>query len=359
MSYTQIKARIIDQSVQMINEAPIASGGENVIQIVCTFCPLWEGMTKTAVFHRGDSQVFHILMEGDSVIVPKEVIADKGSFFFGIIGINGDQVRPTVEQQLTVERGAITSATAVPDPTPDIYTQIIQLIQQSSVLPDVTLTKSGKAADAMATGLAIQQAIDGATAMMNGAINALKAYGIGCSSLISAEQIDATTAPGWYRISGEMTINNVTESSWYMFVAGYGDGSENCVQKLYPVTAYRLELVRFMNASVWAEWECTNPPMMVGVEYRTTERWCGKSVYTKLINFGNLPNATQKWVDHGITFTNMLRAEGEAGGTCFPRIGTSSFAYIALYVNTTAVGIHCESNMSGQMASVQLWYTKD
>lgn len=35
--------------------------------------------------------------------------------------------------------------------------------------------------------------------------------------------------------------------------------------------------------------EWLNPPMEVGVEYRTTERWLGKVVYTKLFYYGSLP----------------------------------------------------------------------
>ena len=37
-------------------------------------------------------------------------------------------------------------------------------------------------------------------------------------------------------------------------------------------------------ATVKGEWEYVNPPMLPGVEYRTTERWKGKPVYTKLID---------------------------------------------------------------------------
>ena len=33
----------------------------------------------------------------------------------------------------------------------------------------------------------------------------------------------------------------------------------------------------------WQPFEWDNPPMEVGVEYRTTERWMGKPVYTKLL----------------------------------------------------------------------------
>lgn len=35
--------------------------------------------------------------------------------------------------------------------------------------------------------------------------------------------------------------------------------------------------------------EWVNPPMIPGVEYRTTERYFGRAVYQKLINLGALP----------------------------------------------------------------------
>lgn len=38
--------------------------------------------------------------------------------------------------------------------------------------------------------------------------------------------------------------------------------------------------------------EWVNPPMQLGVEYRTAERINGKPVYIKLVNLGNLPNNT-------------------------------------------------------------------
>ena len=36
---------------------------------------------------------------------------------------------------------------------------------------------------------------------------------------------------------------------------------------------------------VWTPWEWQNPSMEVGVEYRTTERWNGKPIYRKLVNY--------------------------------------------------------------------------
>lgn len=38
--------------------------------------------------------------------------------------------------------------------------------------------------------------------------------------------------------------------------------------------------------STWGEWEWVNPPMVAGVEYRTTERFNGNPVYVKLVSLG-------------------------------------------------------------------------
>lgn len=40
----------------------------------------------------------------------------------------------------------------------------------------------------------------------------------------------------------------------------------------------------------FAEWEWINPPMRLGVEYRTTERYGGRSVYKKLVALGEVPS---------------------------------------------------------------------
>lgn len=40
----------------------------------------------------------------------------------------------------------------------------------------------------------------------------------------------------------------------------------------------------------WGPWEWVNPPMELGVEYRTMERYLGKPVYTQIINCGSMPD---------------------------------------------------------------------
>jgi len=54
----------------------------------------------------------------------------------------------------------------------------------------------------------------------------------------------------------------------------------------------------------WGEWEWVNPRMLLGVEYRTTEMWNGRPVYTELISLGALPNATTKIINTGIQISS-------------------------------------------------------
>ena len=58
------------------------------------------------------------------------------------------------------------------------------------------------------------------------------------------------------------------------------------------------------------EVEWLNPPMAVGVEYRTTKRYKGSPVYAKLISFGELgdPN-TEFRMTHGVTCTEFTTVD--------------------------------------------------
>ena len=125
MSYTQITAHIIDQTVQLTNMPLLASGSEGVLQIRCDFCSLWAGYGKVAVFYRNVGEVYHIPLVDNVATVPHEVLADSGYFFFGIMGV-ADNVRTTEAVRLNVSPGAITTATAeTEEPTPDIYQQLL------------------------------------------------------------------------------------------------------------------------------------------------------------------------------------------------------------------------------------------
>lgn len=183
-------------------------------------------------------------------------------------------------------------------------------------------------------------------------------YGLGKAKSIAWDAIDTAYSPGWYHISGENTINGITANYWYLFVAAYGDGHTNCIQILYPATVTHSELRRKLVAGTWRDWVCENPPMSLGVEYRTPERWQNKPVYTKLIDFGAMPNSSAKEVAHGATATQIVRCRGQiSDGRTIPYGGTHIYN-VDVFANLTNVIIDTNSSYSQYTATVQIWYTK-
>jgi hypothetical protein len=112
-------------------------------------------------------------------------------------------------------------------------------------------------------------------------------------------------------------------------------------------------------SNTWYEWECVNPPMREGVEYRTKERYLGKTVYTKLINFGALPNATKKTVQHGAVSSKVIRCVGQmSDGNSIPFHYTST-NWVEIYAGPQFVVILTGDNKSTMTAYAQIWYIKD
>lgn len=72
--------------------------------------------------------------------------------------------------------------------------------------------------------------------------------------------------------------------------------------------------------TVDGETEWLNPPMEAGVDYRTAERWLGKAVYVRLVEFGALPNAAAASVSLGVTNDRIVSLGGIAvsGDTALP-----------------------------------------
>ena len=181
------------------------------------------------------------------------------------------------------------------------------------------------------------------------------------------EDVDNVTFNGWYLYSSHeeaskrITIDGYTFGYAYMFVERWNE--ESLRQTLYPVSATGYSLVRTRTVSGWTPWEWVNPPMIVDIEYRTTERWQGKPVYTKLINFGTLPNNSQKVVSAKLysTASNMLRVSGtRSDGESLPlwfRDGSVDKT-VTLYSSRDNIVIRTNYDCSTLTAYVQLWYVK-
>lgn len=106
----------------------------------------------------------------------------------------------------------------------------------------------------------------------------------------------------------------------------------------------------------WSPWEWFNPPLVSGVEYRTTERYLSRPVYAKVVNFGVAPNATSKTVAHNIeNFSQSVSVSGVInGGNLMGQPGIET-----VRVNKTAVTIVTSTDLSNNTVSVILKYTRN
>lgn len=105
--------------------------------------------------------------------------------------------------------------------------------------------------------------------------------------------------------------------------------------------------------------EWLNPPALVGVEYRTTERWQSKVVYTKLVDCGTMPNASMKAVEHNSAVTWIVRCE--AYDVSMKRTLPQSWSgeVISVFADAGYVCIETNTDCSTRTAYAQIWYTKD
>lgn len=101
--------------------------------------------------------------------------------------------------------------------------------------------------------------------------------------------------------------------------------------------------------------EWVNPPLALGVEYRTTERYLGKPVYVKAVNFGSGPNAATKTVAHGVgNIDKTIRVWGNIDN--YNLIGFSGVS--SVFVGTSEIAINTSENLSARNIVVCMAYTK-
>ena len=116
-------------------------------------------------------------------------------------------------------------------------------------------------------------------------------------------------------------------------------------------------LYKTLWAGVWQPLEWENPPMLTGVEYRTTERWNGKEVYAKRIYFGYLPNGATVDVPHEISGkTWNVRYSIDTNQT--NRLFDHCPEITSVYADSTNISISTDSDLSATAVYFTLWYTK-
>lgn len=106
--------------------------------------------------------------------------------------------------------------------------------------------------------------------------------------------------------------------------------------------------------------EWINPPMVANEEYRTTERYLGKVVYTKLVQFGALPNKTEKSVTAMPAGASLIDAIGIGYGSSY-NVAIPGYYAIQSFGSTRSSGtlwISTTIDMSSYNGWIKIKYHK-
>lgn len=152
--------------------------------------------------------------------------------------------------------------------------------------------------------------------------------------------------------------NTPTSDWWYGYQIEYGAGYK--YQRFGRTDNFEIVERKQIN-NVWGDWEYLNPPMKLGVEYRTTERCLGRPVYVKAVDCSPLTDG--KSVPHGITDLNFIfYAQGTRGSSPLPLIYNHNLSdpwscYISS-IDRTNIVLRAGSSAANANSIVILKYTK-
>ena len=120
--------------------------------------------------------------------------------------------------------------------------------------------------------------------------------------------------------------------------------------------------------SQWHPWEWRNPPMIAGVEYRTTERYNGEVVYCKHIShtstesyggYGETPVSVS--IPHGISgYDSIVRVDARhKGGHLLPIITSGGGTAAVVGVTTSNIELRfLDCSFEARTWKFNLYYTK-
>ena len=113
-----------------------------------------------------------------------------------------------------------------------------------------------------------------------------------------------------------------------------------------------------------SEVEWTNPPLLIGVEYRTAERWEGVPVYTVLLDCGKTVANDKTELVTNIHCGSVIRIGGKLGGYATPFIYSviesrySAWATAHNQNGILQVNTYASADTGNMDAKIQVWYTK-
>ena len=134
MAISKIKVRCVDQTLQIVTKPTIASGGIDENAIEFSFCELWNGFSKVAVFYQDENlPYFKPLDDNDACVIPWEVLTKDGTIHFGVFGSNADGVTRTTElARYKIVKGALMENLTPSQPTPELWAQVLAKAEEAA-----------------------------------------------------------------------------------------------------------------------------------------------------------------------------------------------------------------------------------
>ena len=176
------------------------------------------------------------------------------------------------------------------------------------------------------------------------------------------QQYALTADRGMRHFMFNNTVSNaIAGSIWAVTIYRY-NASHGRVELRHIYQGQKHEMHRFISSGSWGEWEWVNPPMVAGSEYRTTERWNGKPVYKKLIEYTNpvaISGAMSLDVPHGIANLDMmLTANCTTSKYLLPYVTAGSSLSISAWNSTNLTMYGNSSWGAGRKWYIEMRYTK-
>lgn len=183
--------------------------------------------------------------------------------------------------------------------------------------------------------------------------------------IVDKAGLDNWTSSGWRIYYDEINPDSTLGSVAFVNCKGNNSSITGAVvQEAYKQDRYGVNiLTREYTGGEWEPWEWFNPPMQVGVEYRTTERWQGKPVYYKVVDFGGLPNATTATVPIGAeniewVFLDLSKSWAGPASNLTTNYMTNWANITDMIVSNGQISITTNANMTGTLAYITVKYTK-
>lgn len=219
---------------------------------------------------------------------------------------------------------------------------------------------------------AAQSLSDAQKEQARGNINAAPGgFGLGQANMETLENCNNAILSGWY-FTDDGTVNTPGSDGISGVLCVSRRFDKRIYQELHVINGGKYSLWSAARVSYgddsaglqWGPWEYVNPPMMLGVEYRTTERYLGKPVYVKVVDCGEITDG--KEIDTGIPWALKVDVVSIQSyySNPLPRVpfdtpsGSLNKYGAAFYVNAHIIKFVCGTAGAGGQARAIIRYTK-